>query len=96
MNWLLKYVPSLDFSICFYDSFLSAHSYTYAESNVSIILMFNFHTIGKNESRTKIVIDHKSNRLEIHTPPDLDKVRRSGGISCYFSENYFSGCLLAH
>ena len=29
--------------------------------------MFNFHTIGKNESRTKIVIDHKSNRLEIHT-----------------------------
>ena len=32
--------------------------------------------------------------LTLH--PDLDKVRRSGGISCYFSENYFSGCLLAH
>ena len=27
---------------------------------------------------------------------DLDKVRRLGGISCYFSENYFSGCFLAH
>ena len=33
-------------------------------------------------------------KIAVHWP--LDKVRRSGGISCYFSENYFSGCLLAH
>ena len=32
--------------------------------------------------------------LYVHS--DLDKARRSGGISCYFSENYFSGCLLVH
>ena len=57
----------------------------------SHVMLVQCDIVSTNEQVAPLVMIPES---LIHS--DLDKVRRLGGISCYFSENYFSGCLLAH